>query len=227
MTKKILGNILFLMTLISPNISLFLASIIGEANIFGVAGIIRYSWVMLLFIPIGILSILVGLKLKNSKQKYKKNLIIAFICLPLLIIFGSYRFIFILNGNVSYDTEKISIIEEKIKFKFPNEIKIATNKLDLCNLSYVKINDESKDLFEQEIMNSQLWHNSLDIKIRSLLPLDIQYQSKTFEYFLFYNITNDEYNIFPTSKEFEAIFIAYDCDLQRIMILDDYTVNIN
>ena len=69
--KRTLGNILFWTTLISPMLSFSLVSMIGESNIFGVAGIIRYSWVMLLFIPIGILSILIGFKLKNSKQKYK------------------------------------------------------------------------------------------------------------------------------------------------------------
>ena len=110
--KRILGNILFWATLISPIVSFSIASMIGEANIFGVAGIIRYSWVMLLFIPIGILSILIGFKLKNSTQKYKKNFIVSFICLPLLIIFGSYRFIF--NSVVSYDVNEVSIIEEKI-----------------------------------------------------------------------------------------------------------------
>lgn len=145
--KRILGNILFWTTLISPIVSFSIASMIGEANIFGVAGIIRYSWVMLLFIPIGILSILIGFKLKNSTQKYKKNFIVSFICLPLLIIFGSYRFIF--NSVVSYDVNEVSIIEEKINFEIPRDIKVATNKLDLYDISYLKIlNSESKDMFE-------------------------------------------------------------------------------
>lgn len=154
--KRILGNILFWTTLISPIVSFSIASMIGEANIFGVAGIIRYSWVMLLFIPIGILSILIGFKLKNSTQKYKKNFVVSFICLPLLIIFGSYRFIF--NSVVSYDVNEISIIEEKINFEIPRDIKVATNKLDLYDISYLKIlNSESKDMFEQEVENNQLW----------------------------------------------------------------------
>ena len=110
--EKVLGNILFWMTLISPMISFSLASMIGEAEIFGVAGIIRYSWLMILFIPVGILSILIGLQLKKNKQKYKKNLIVAFISLPLLIIFGSYRFIF--NSNISYDINNVLTIEDKI-----------------------------------------------------------------------------------------------------------------
>ena len=223
--KRILGNILFWTTLISPIVSFSIASIIGEANIFGVAGIIRYSWVMLLFIPIGILSIVIGFKLKNSTQKYKKNFIVSFICLPLLIIFGSYRFIF--NSVVSYDVNEVSIIEEKINFEIPRDIKVATNKLDLYDISYLKIlNSESKDMFEQEVENNQLWQKELQPEIKSLLPLNIQYESEIFEYFVFFNITSNEYNISPLSGENECIFIAYDCDLQRLIILNDYKIDI-
>ncbi|MDY5983063.1 MAG: hypothetical protein SPJ17_05155 [Anaeroplasma sp.] len=223
--KRILGNILFWTTLISPIVSFSIASMIGEANIFGVAGIIRYSWVMLLFIPIGILSILIGFKLKNSTQKYKKNFIVSFICLPLLIIFGSYRFIF--NSVVSYDVNEVSIIEEKINFEIPRDIKVATNKLDLYDISYLKIlNSESKDMFEQEVENNQLWQKELQPEIKSLLPLNIQYESEIFEYFVFFNITSNEYNIPPLSGQYECIFIAYDCDLQRLIILNDYKIDI-
>jgi len=225
MNKKTLGNILFWTTLISPMLSFSIACMIGEADIFDVAGIVRYSWIMLLFIPIGILSILIGIQLKKNQQKYKKNFVIAFICLPLLIIFGSYRFIF--NSVVSYDINEVSIIEEKINFEIPDEIKVATIKLDLYNISYVKIIDsESKDLFEQEIRNNQLWKNELNSEIKSLLPLDIQYESEIFEYFVFFNITSNEYNISPLSGENECIFIAYDCDLQRLIILSDYKINL-
>ena len=223
--KKILGNVLFWTTLISPIVSFSIASMIGEANIFGVAGIIRYSWVMLLFIPIGILSIVIGFKLKNSTQKYKKNFIISFICLPLLIIFGSYRFIF--NSVVSYDVNEVSIIEEKINFEIPRDIKVATNKLDLYDIIYLKIlNSESKDMFEQEVENNKLWQKELQPEIKSLLPLNIQYESEIFEYFVFFNITSNEYNIPPLSGQYECIFIAYDCDLQRLIILNDYKIDI-
>ena len=223
--KRILGNILFWTTLISPIVSFSIASMIGQANIFGVAGIIRYSWVMLLFIPIGILSIVIGFKLKNSTQKYKKNFIVSFICLPLLIIFGSYRFIF--NSIVSYDVNEVSIIEEKINFEIPRDIKVATNKLDLYDISYLKIlNSESKDMFEQEVENNQLWQKELQPEIRSLLPLNIQYESEIFEYFVFFNITSNEYNIPPLRGQNECIFIAYDCDLQRLIILNGYKIDI-
>lgn len=221
--KRTLGNILFWATLISPMLSFSLASMIGEAHIFDVAGIIRYSWVMLLFTPIGILSILIGFKLKNSGQKYKKNFIIAFICLPLLILFGSYRFIF--NSIVSYDVNEVSIIEEKIKCEMPDEIKVAKIESDLYDMTYVKIIDnESKEAFEQEIRNNQLWQKTLNRDIKGLLPVGMLYESESFDYFLFYDMTNGEYNTFPQSGHGEIIFIEYDCELQRLIILSDYTI---
>lgn len=227
MKKRItLGNVLFLLVLFSPIISFVLACVIGEANIFGVAGIIRYSWIMFLFIPVGILSIFVGMKLKSDKQKYKKNFIVSFICIPLLIIFGSYRFLF--NNDVSYDINKILKIEDELKLGIPEEICVASVKLDLYNVSYVKIVDsESKHLFEQKIKNNRLWQNELNFEIKSLLPLDIQHEAEVFEYFIFYNITSDEYNVNPTNGDNEILFIAYDCDMQRLIILDDYKINFN
>lgn len=99
------------MTLISPLFSFQTVCLLGEVDIFQTPGMIRYTWVMLLFIPIGILSILIGIKLKKNKQNYKKNFIAAFICIPLLLIFGSYRLIF--KNVVSYDVNKVSTIEKK------------------------------------------------------------------------------------------------------------------
>lgn len=224
--EKIIGNILLVATLISPMISFSLASIIGEAEIFGVAGIIRYSWVMLLFIPIGLLSILFGLKLKNNKQKYKKYFIISFICLSLLVIFGSYRFIF--NSVVTYDVNEISNVEEKINFEIPDQVKVSNTKLKLYNISYAKIIDnESKRAFEEKIRNNQLWQDVLNTGIKGLLSFDVQYETADFDYFLFFNITSDEYNAFPPSGQNVCIFVAYDCDSQRLIILNDYKINVN
>ena len=87
---------------------------------------------------------------------------------------------FIFNNAVSYDVNEVSIIEEKINLEIPDDIKVATNKLDIYNISYLKIiNSESKDMFEQEVRNNQLWQKELKSEIKSLLPLDIQYESET------------------------------------------------
>ena len=81
-------------------------------------------------------------------------------------------------------------------------------------------------MFEQEVENNQLWQKELQPEIKSLLPLNIQYEFEIFEYFVFFNITSNEYNIPPLSGQYECIFIAYDCDLQRLIILNDYKIDI-
>lgn len=86
---------------------------------------------------------------------------------------------------------------------------------------------KANEVFEQEIGNSQLWQEELNTQIKTLLPLDVQYESEVFEYFLFFNITSGEYNILPSSGQYECIFISYDSDLHRLFILSDYKININ
>ncbi|MBR2926428.1 MAG: hypothetical protein IKC31_02490 [Clostridia bacterium] len=215
---KRVGNIFFWITLGTPILSFALASRIGESEIFGVAGIVRYSWIMWLFIPIGIVSILIGMKLKNSNQKYKKNFIVAFICLPLIIIFGSYRFIF---STISYDTNKVIQIEEEIKIELPHSIKIATIEFDSYYVSYLKIVDkDSKITFENELEKNDLWQKKLSYEIKGLLPPDIQCEIEPFEHFIFYDTRNQKYNSLPSTQEHNFIFIAYDDETQRLVILD-------
>ena len=220
--EKRWGDILFWATLVSPMVSFSLAAQIGEAEIFAVGGITRYSWIMWIFIPIGVLSILIGKRLKKNNQKYKKNFIIAYICLPLLIIFGSYRFLF--SDTFSYNVSKLNAIEQEIGFAMPDDIKIATSKYDsLCDLSYVKILDnEERKLFEDEIESSDLWQIELIPEVQVLLPYIVQAELGAFEYFMFYDTTNDEYNLGPSNKGSEWIFIAYDCEAHRLIIFDNY-----
>jgi len=222
---KIIANLLFWITLVSPMVSFSLASIIGEADIFGVAGIVRYSWVMWFFVPIGILSLLIGVKLKKAKLKYKKNYIIAFICLPLLILFGSYRFIF---SDISYDINRVVIIEQTTNLELPNRVKIVTEKIDSYYVSYLKIvNGEEKRNFESEIETNLLWEKELSSKIKSLLPFDIQYELTNFDYFVFYNSTTNEYNEYPTDGQYDCVFVAYDHENKRLIILDNYKINLS
>lgn len=219
---KIIGNILFYMTIISLPLSFSLSSIIGEVDIFRVAGIIRYSWIMLLFVPIGIACLFVGRKLKYFNEKYKKNYIVAFICIPLLLIFGSYRFIF---SNIKYDSEEMSSIENNINLNLPNNVKIATNKLELYTISYAKILDqEEKDNFQNEIINSNKWCETLTPSIYNVLPLDIQMEIENFDYFVFYNKITNDYNVYHEFGEYECIFIAYDSEIGKLILLNEYTI---
>ena len=88
------------------------------------------------------------------------------------------------------------------------------------------INKESQEEFEQELKVNTLWEKELNFKIKSLLPFDIQFEVEAFDYFVFFNLTNKEYNIFSSDGEYNCIFIAYDHELQRLIILDNLKINI-
>ena len=223
--NRLLGNILFLLTLASPMLSFYCACTLGEADTLGMAGMLKYTWIMWLFIPIGVLSILVGMKLKKAGESYKKNLIIAFICIPLIAIYGSYRFI--ADDSLSYDTEKITVIEDITGITLPSKMKVGAFDWSTYTENYAKItDDESKKIFEQELSTNDLWQNNLSTAIRGLLPVTNQHEAELYDYFVFYNITNNEYNIYPQPGEYECIFIAYRCETQTFLILDNYIVTV-
>jgi len=79
-SNSILGDIVFAFTLASLWISFYLATVVGEFNIFGIAGVVRYSWIMLLFIIVPVLSILIGIRLKKWAKIIKRiSLLLIFV----------------------------------------------------------------------------------------------------------------------------------------------------
>lgn len=227
-SKKLqkIGNIIFWLTLISLPFSFTLTTIVGEANIFGLARFIRYLWIMYLFIPIGILSIVFGIKLKRNNLKYKKNFVAAFICIPMLVICGSGKQTF--ADSFQYDSKRVQTIGKKISIEFPNEISEATIKSDEYDLTYAKIiSNDSKIKFEYTIQTNGLWKNDLDIRIKGLLPIIEQGEIQDFDYYVFYNETTNEYNTYPSVENYQCIFVSYALKNQRLMLIDNYKVSVN
>lgn len=216
--SKLLSNFLFCITIASLPVAFSITCIVGEVDIFSVGGIIRYSWIMLLGIPIGILTLLFGLRQKKTGQHYRKLIIVAVICIPLMAILGSYRFIF---REVSFNSSDIHAVEEKIDFDLPDNIKIATHNYAGYNVSFVKILDQDEENeFVNRIRTDERWMSKLSYEIKGFLPFDIQVEMTNFDYFVLYDPSSDRYNACPTTDETNCIFIAYDCDLQRIIVLD-------
>lgn len=56
--------------------------------------------------------------------------------------------------------------------------------------------------------------------------MSVQYECVSYDCFVFYNVTTGEYNIGSESCEYEAVYIAYDSDLHRLLILDSYEVDL-
>ena len=64
---KTFGIISFIVSLLSPFIAMALIDTIGEVEIFDTAGMMRYSWIFWLFIPVVLTSYWFGRKLKELR----------------------------------------------------------------------------------------------------------------------------------------------------------------
>lgn len=216
---KIIAEVLFWVSLFLPLIAFAVASTVGETYIFNVAGAIRYSWVVWFFVPIAVLSVLVGIKLKNANQKYLKNFVVALICVP-LIVMGAFRFIF---TDITYGVDNAKAVATQVGVEIPDELKVATMPWADYKATYAKIIDDgAKKQFERQIKTNELWQQELIWHIKILVPFMEWLEIDKFDYFVFYNLTSDIYNIPPSEVgEYNCVFIAYDCQFQRFIMVSD------
>ena len=218
---KIFSKVLAVFTLISPLLSFSLTYVVGEGWIFGISGMLRYSWVMWLFIPLGILSIVIACVTRADNPSHKEHCIIACVSVLLLVLFGSFRFMF----PDSYDAGKLAEIESKIGLDLPSDVKVATREWDSRCESYVKVHSgEEKERFERELIENPVWCEDVGTKIKALLPFGIEPKLEEFDRFVFYNMTENEFNEYPPYGESECIFIAYDYKMGKMLILDGMTL---
>ncbi len=221
---KMLGWVIFWGCFLSIPLSFSMVCKVGEVEIFSAPGLVRYSWVMWLFIPIGVCSILIAVILKSKNLGYKKNIISGCISIALLFLFGSYFLLF--AHVVTYDEKPIIAAEEKASISLPDDIKIASNAKgeNKFSITYAKLLDESeKASFEAEISVNSKWSDTLDNRFRGEAPGIISYEAYTFDYFVFYNATLGEYNTFPKAAgSYECVLIAYDKEVGRILIIDEF-----
>lgn len=220
---KTVGNVLFVLSILSMPISFMLSTTIGEVEIFEIAGIIRYSWVAYFFLPICILCFIVGGRLKRNGERYKKQYVAAIICIPLLLIFGSFRFIF--AEFHEYDADELFEVQEKVGIDIPKNVDVVSTREKDYVISYVKITDEKENYeYEELIENNDKWTVTLDSIICNALPFDMSLEMDNFDYFLFYNETKNEYNVYPQGGRNSCVFIAYDVQTSRLIILNEYVI---
>lgn len=200
---KILGVVTSVLTVIAPIVGVFLSTSIGEPHIFGMGGSIRYLWIMWLFLPIGICCAVVGVLLKKRNLKYKRNLRIAVICIPILFVFGLLAFV---NSGYTYDTTPVVAVEKQLGIDLPNQIEVVNEETDFGIASYCKLIDEhEKQQFEAQLATSSLWQKELNPNLAQLLPMFFQMMTQDFDYFLFYNATENTFNTYPSQTETNCI----------------------
>ncbi len=226
-TNNKLIKLLFIITILSVPLSFLLVAFLGEIFIFSIYGILSYSWIFLLFIPIPLLSFICYVKSKTNQYKDKKS--IAILSFILLVVFG---FSGIINNDISYDNTIINEINNKTSLNIPNNLKVINcDKKDYI-MGYAKILDkETKNSFHDDVYTSNLWLTNIDDLQNDLphtitLELTSPVDKYSFDYFVLYNITTNTFNSLDNENDNpqNIIFIAYSSNVGRIMYFYNYSV---
>lgn len=202
--------ILFIITIASLWGALWSLSLVDKINPHHGFSFVKNFWVFWCWLPIPVLSIILGYKYKNVGFKCTKNIVGGFIIGFLLLVYGSFS----LTSTFSEDYSKIDAYRNIIDANLPNngelEIYSPNTYFEEGKTNYTIINAYYDNIdvsnLESSIENSNNWilskemKSELKILIPSLLTTDDD------AYYSIYNKTTNKYNTLP---EIEGIYEIY------------------
>ncbi len=184
-------------------------------------------WVFYLFIPIPIASIVFGFHLKKRGYRYKKNVIIGFIMAILLLIYGSFPFIF--ANEYSHDETLAKETEELLSIDIPEYYQIDTKDFSgyTQSSSYGHIYTVSNIYFDEAAVREFEWSLEDDAKWLVYIPSSLSGITSHYcevsgaeNYYIVYNTDTAEFNKLPDeSGEFTFINVIYNTESNTMKIV--------
>ena len=170
------------------------------------------------FLPVPILSIIVGIILNKNKIRNRKNIVAGIIIGFLMLIYGFFPSFFSEMDN------SLDAVELKLGFDFPayTSYHISTST-DLSGeklrVSTLEFPESASNEFEALMPEDKRW-----LKERKENFSDVYPPSKInvpYDLFLIYNVTTDEFGKLPDSDgKYEFIYIAYDTERNSAYIFE-------
>lgn len=181
------------------------------------------AWVFWCWLPIPIISIILGFRYKNKGVKCIKNIVAGFIIGFLLLIYGSFSLV----PSFLEDYSKIDEYKDYVDALLPNNGKLVIikwdklfddDKFDYTIVNAYYENEDVNDLLSS-IENSENWILSTKIKSELKILLPLQFKAKDSVYYSIYNKSTDKYNSIPDeSGEYEIYAMFYDEMIKQLSI---------
>ena len=207
--------ILFIITICSLWGALWSVSLVDKINPQHGFNFTKNTWVFWCWLPIPILSIILGFKYKNAGFKCTKNIVGGFIIGFLLLVYGSFS----LFPTFSQDYSKIDSYRSIISAQLPSngelEIQDWETYFDEDKTNYTIINayydKEDVSSLVNSIEYNSNWILSKEIKSELKILIPSQLRSDDDAYFSIYNKTTNQYNVLPEiAGEYEIYAMKYD-----------------
>lgn len=208
---RIIMIFLFVITIASLWGALYTLMLINNVLPQHGSGFVRNMWVFWCWLPIPILSIILGFKYKKRGIKCTKNIVGGFIIGLLLLLYGSFCMVPTLSEDYNKIYEYEDIIQAEIPSKGYLEIQKWDSYVDTDKTDYVFISayydNTNIDELEKSIENNDEWIFSNDLKseLKIFIPSHVIIDTDT--YLSIYNKTTDQYNVVPEITGIYEIYV--------------------
>lgn len=222
MLKKLM-TVLFILNCICIPLALYTVNLANT----GAQGFqfIKKAWIFWLWLPVPILSIVLGIKYRKIYASFDKNILSGVIVAIFLLIFGSFYFF-----PINQDYDKIYRYADALNIALPPEGELYIQEYDTYfdNMKdFVKIDAyfDRADCLEinELIKNKQNWisKDELSSKLRIFIPTTLIGAESS--YFSIYNKTLDNYNSVPNeSGEYLIYAMMFDKENKHLEINEYY-----
>jgi len=178
----------------------------------------EYMWLFYLYIPLPLVSAILGIVFVTKKYKCKKNIIAGVIMCILLSIYGSFTFMF--KDSVKHDYNYIYYLDSVLPFDLSDKKGYVS-----YSAGFNGTNCTSMIKFYNQSDIIGLIKSEEDFKSTNNIPANIigTYNSFTisdYDYFYLYNATYCEPNYFTDDLRSHYILLAYNEKSNIMYILD-------
>ncbi len=184
------------------------------------------SWIYFLLLPVAFASIIFGILMKKKGYNYNKNIIAGIIMSIVVIIFGSFSFVF---GSSSAPTETFRIITgtdlpEASSVKTINRTNEPSVLRGYVTYEYIITFDEAEATeFENYLTTDSRWMTSLPDEILGITAglTEIYMRDMDFDYVIVHNSSTGQFNKLPVKNGLNSCFNAlYDLESNTLRILE-------
>ncbi len=196
------GTALFVLSLTSVMIGLIISVLLGFAFPLedGTPAFFERLWGFWLALPIPIMSIVIGVMLEKRDMPYKKNIVVAIIMIPLLILYGSLS----LFAQPIYSPDPIAYVEEQLMIDIPDDVNFSESRQYNQTIAYATLSESDAEVFEKQLDDRWLTEVPKEQEVLHILELDIM----QFDRVLLYDLDMNEYNSLPEHSGETCTFIA-------------------
>ena len=190
------------------------------------SGINNSRWIYFIFIPIPLISTILGIKYNKLGYSCNKNIVAGIIIIWLLVQCG------ISETSYTYkiDNTLINKYEKIVNIDFPNNVQVANSTEDKpLNTELYKVNNTSYVIFKNKkeikefdkyIKSDNRWIKKSDMSVNKLNVLAHTDHNDKYDniYYMYYIVDND-FNIIPNIKgNYKAYSFIYNMDNKGLEI---------